>query len=61
MNDNQNNNNNGCSFCAGLGFIFSNNEKGDNELQRCDTCQEFKSDKEAQKYVLKFLPKGKAA
>ena len=56
MNDNQNIDN-GCSFCAGLGFILSNDEKGKQELQKCDTCHEYKSDKEAQEYVLQFLPK----
>jgi len=57
MNDNQNYNNNGCSFCVGHGFILSNDELGNDDLQKCDECNDFKSDDDAKKYVLKYIIK----
>jgi hypothetical protein len=38
-----------CDICHGIGWIDSNNEKWEVETQRCDTCQVYKTDMEAQK------------
>ena len=38
-----------CKDCKGVGFLYSNNEKLENETQRCDSCKFYKSDIEAQK------------
>ena len=38
-----------CEDCDGKGYIYSNNENWDDEIQKCDACNEFTSDKDAQK------------
>lgn len=40
---------NKCEECNGLGWLDSNNEKWQDETQRCDSCKVYKSDLEAQK------------
>jgi len=47
-----------CEVCRDYGFILSNDQDDKNDLQRCDTCNEFKSDEEAKQFVLKFINKG---
>lgn len=37
------------------GFVLSNNEDGDKDLQRCDACDVFADDEEAKQYVLAFI------
>ena len=37
-----------CLDCNNQGWILSNNEDFNNEIQKCDNCDVFKSDKEAQ-------------
>ena len=44
-----------CELCRDYGFILSNDQDDKNDLQRCDTCNEFKSDEEAKQFVLKFI------
>jgi len=44
-----------CEVCRDYGFVLSNDEDGKNDLQRCDTCNEFESDEEAKQFVLKFI------
>ena len=39
-----------CQTCDSNGYIESNNENGDNEVQRCDDCELFPNDKVAQAY-----------
>ena len=39
-----------CKTCNDKYFIISNNENWDNEIQKCDECNYFKTDKQAQKY-----------
>jgi len=38
-----------CESCEGLGAVFSNDEKGNLEIQRCDDCKFFESDQAARK------------
>jgi hypothetical protein len=38
-----------CEDCNGMGYIYSNDENWNDEIQRCDTCKEFTSDKKAQR------------
>jgi hypothetical protein len=38
---------NACEACNGLGYVHTNNEQRDDEIQRCDDCQQFKSDADA--------------
>ena len=38
-----------CDICNGIGWINSNNENWEAETQKCDTCQVYKTDNEAQK------------
>lgn len=40
-----------CEICEGEGFIFSNNRNNKDEVQKCDECNLFKTDLEAQKHV----------
>ena len=44
-----NTNNSNCDICNGIGWINSNNENWESETQKCDTCQVYKTDTEAQK------------
>ena len=37
-----------CDICHGIGWINSNNEKWEPETQKCDVCQVYKTDVEAQ-------------
>lgn len=39
-----------CKTCNDKYFITSNNENWDNEIQKCDDCNYFKTDKQAQEY-----------
>ena len=41
-----------CEICNDKYFIHSNDEDGNDEIQRCDDCGYFSSDEEAQNYVL---------
>ena len=47
-----------CEVCRDYGFILSNDQDDKNDLQRCDTCNEFESDEQAKQFVLKFINKG---
>ena len=40
---------NNCEECNGFGWVDSNNEHWEDETQRCDTCQVYKTDIAAQK------------
>ena len=46
-----------CEDCDNQGYVVSNNEKGERDLQKCDTCQTFVSDIEAKLFVLEELQK----
>ena len=46
-----------CETCNDNYFILSNDEKGNDDLQRCDECNYFESDDDAKNYVLKFIIK----
>lgn len=37
-----------CDTCSNLGFVFSCNEAGENEVQRCDACALYDSDQQIQ-------------
>ena len=39
-----------CSLCDNQGWFLSNDADWNDEIQKCDTCNVFKSDKEAQNY-----------
>ena len=39
-----------CETCNNKYFIISNNKNWDNEIQKCDKCNYFKTDKQAQEY-----------
>jgi len=39
-----------CETCNNKYFIISNNENWDNEIQKCDECNYFETDKQAQKH-----------
>ena len=41
-----------CETCNNKYFIISNNESWDNEIQKCDDCNYFKTDKQAQKHKI---------
>tara|TARA_B100000749_G_C18394665_1_gene451869 strand:- start:462 stop:710 length:249 start_codon:yes stop_codon:yes gene_type:complete len=41
-------------FCL-KGFVLSNNEAGNKDLQRCDACDVFADDEEAKQYVLDYI------
>ena len=47
-----------CETCNDNYFILSNDEEGNDDLQRCDECNYFESDDDAKNYVLKFIIKG---
>tara|TARA_Y100000310_G_C20215014_1_gene593124 strand:- start:349 stop:591 length:243 start_codon:yes stop_codon:yes gene_type:complete len=38
-----------CESCNGNGFVESNDENLNDEIQKCDDCNKFESDKQAQK------------
>jgi hypothetical protein len=44
-----------CESCNGIGIVHSNNEQNHAEIQKCDDCNIFKSDAEAQTYVKQLL------
>ena len=44
-----------CEDCDNQGYVVSNNEKGERDLQKCDTCQTFVSDIEAKLFVLEYI------
>ena len=44
-----------CHACDDNHFLLSNDENGNDDLQKCDECNYFKSDDEAKQYVLKFI------
>jgi|TARA_S200002703_G_scaffold19864_1_gene16120 hypothetical protein len=46
-----------CEECNDNHFLLSNDENGNDDLQKCDECNYFKSDDEAKQYVLKFIIK----
>lgn len=37
-----------CEVCGNEGYIYSTNEQGQDEVQRCDECAVYQSDAEAQ-------------
>jgi len=39
-----------CSLCDNQGWFLSNDVDWNDEIQKCDTCNVFKSDKEAQEF-----------
>jgi len=39
-----------CDVCYGQGYVHSNDEKGNDEIQKCDECEEFESDQDAREY-----------
>jgi hypothetical protein len=42
-----------CSLCDNQGWFLSNDADWNDEIQKCDTCNVFKSDKEAQEFERK--------
>jgi|7_EtaG_2_1085326.scaffolds.fasta_scaffold211091_1 hypothetical protein len=42
-----------CEDCDGNGYVYSNDENWNDEIQKCDTCNEFSSDKDALKHYEK--------
>lgn len=40
-----------CLDCENKGWILSNNEDWQDEIQKCDNCNVFKHDEEAQMFV----------
>lgn len=44
-----------CECCNGKGFVFSNNEANEDEIQKCDVCNVFKSDREAQSEYIEWM------
>lgn len=40
-------NENNCSDCDNIGWLDSNNERGADEIQRCDTCKVYNDDLQA--------------
>jgi hypothetical protein len=39
-----------CDVCYGQGYVHSNDQEGNDEIQRCDNCEEFDNDLEAQSF-----------
>ena len=39
-----------CETCNDKYFIFSNNKNWNNEIQKCDECNYFETDKQEQEY-----------
>lgn len=46
-----------CQTCDGLGLLLSNNKENIDEIQRCDECQIFTSDSDAQTIVFNWYKK----
>jgi|TARA_R100000278_G_C5457248_1_gene159594 hypothetical protein len=44
-----------CEQCHNNHFLISNDENGNDDLQKCDECNHFKSDDEARAFVLKII------
>lgn len=44
-----------CECCKDKGFLFSTNEAFENEIQKCGSCNVFKSDREAQNEYLNWM------
>lgn len=38
-----------CKDCGDLGYVRSNNELGEDEVQKCDSCNKFITDEQAKK------------
>ena len=43
-----------CEDCDGKGYIYSNDEAGNDVIQRCDECEMFGNDEEARNFVLRY-------
>lgn len=43
-----------CDVCDGEHFIVSNDEEGNEEVQKCDECNIFETDADAQKHYKEF-------
>jgi hypothetical protein len=41
-----------CDVCYGQGYVHSNDEEGNDEIQRCDECEKFESDQDAKGYYI---------
>jgi len=41
-----------CEACTDLGYIYSNNEALKDEVQKCDTCNIYLTDEQAQQIEL---------
>jgi hypothetical protein len=39
-----------CDVCYGQGYVHSNDEEGNDEIQKCDECEKFESDQDAKEY-----------
>ena len=39
-----------CDACYGQGYVHSNDEEGNDEIQKCDECEKFESDQDAREY-----------
>jgi len=39
-----------CDICYGQGYVHSNDKEGNDEIQRCDNCEKFDNDLEAQSF-----------
>lgn len=44
-----------CINCNDKYFVKSNDEDGNDEIQKCDDCGHFSSDEEAQNYVREVI------
>ena len=44
-----------CECCNDNHFLISNDQYGNDDLQKCDECNHFKSDDEARAFVLKII------
>lgn len=43
-----------CEVCDGEHFIVSNDEDGNEQVQKCDECNIFETDEDAQKHFNEF-------
>ena len=43
-----------CDVCEGENFIVSNDEDGNEQIQKCDECNIFETDEEAQQHYKDF-------
>ena len=39
-----------CDMCFGKGYLHSNDKEGKYEIQKCDDCNKFKNDLDAQRF-----------